>query len=238
MNLSGISCYYRKSIFSKKSTIFSEQFIKLFFSMEIRFKDLFNSNDFSQFSVVHLNLSRIYYLKDTFSSEKRLFIISKENSVFLEEDLIKKTFFKKLKNFSYWQFNEWIFEKESHINFYFNSSLFFKFLLASPGNYYIDSFISAWLKKEKIFTWIALVTIDIFHSLDISKELCWNLKSIASIVLKKINKDVLFNFMSFFSFAFNQAAWKFFSNVLNNGGLNKTNLICCIFTIRTLKILL
>lgn len=228
MNLSFINCYFQKSMFKKRTLIFSEKLIHLFSTLEIMLKDLYNSNDFSLISVSFKSLTQIYNLKNTTFIEKKLFLNRKENCTILEEDIIEKNFFKKLKNFAFWQSKQWIFEKETFSNSYFILNQIFIFLVVTPGNFYIDSFIGYCFIREKIETWIALILIDNLHKLEYFKELSWNLKLIVSINLKKTNKDILFNYSSVLPLKFHLAYWKFFNNILNTTPIVKSNLIICV----------
>ena len=215
-------------MFKKRTLIFSEKLIQLFSTVEIMLKDLYNSNDFSLLSVLFKSLTQIYNLKNTTFVEKRLFLNRKENCTILEENLLEKNFLKKLKNFAYWQSKQWIFEKETFSNSYFILSLILIFLLVTPGNFYIDNFIVYCFIREKTETWISLILIDNFHKFECLRELCWNLKLIVSINLKKTNKDYLFNYSSVLPLKFHIAYWKFFNNILYTTAILRSKLIVCV----------
>jgi hypothetical protein len=236
MNLSGKICYLQKPFFLRTSKIFPLNLDQLYSTLGVKFKDLSNSSDFSQLSVIFQNFTQFYRLKENASVEKKTFLISIENCILLEEELLKESFHKKIKNFSYWCFKQWITEKESYGNFYFFT--FFTFLLfqINPSNYYFDSYLSSKLKKEKTETWVILVTIEIFSLLDNFKEVCWNFISNSWLKLKKLNKDILFNFLSKIETIFRQNHWKFFYDVLTNTDIVKGNLILSITSLFQLKI--
>jgi hypothetical protein len=236
MNLSGKICYLQKPFFLRTSKIFPLNLDQLYSTLGVKFKDLSNSSDFSQLSVIFQNFTQFYRLKENASVEKKTFLISIENCILLEEELLKESFHKKIKNFSYWCFKQWITEKESYINFYFFT--FFTFLLfqINPSNYYFDSYLSSKLKKEKTETWVILVTIEIFSLLDNFKEVCWNLISNSWLKLKKLNIDILFNFLSKMETIFRQTHWKFFNDVLTNTGIIRGNLILSLKSLFELKL--
>jgi hypothetical protein len=228
MNLSGIICYSNKSNFSKTTKISSKQLNQLYFVLEIHLKDLFNSNDFSFLSALVQCLAGFYILKNNSLIEKRLSMIKNEYCIVLEELYLKKNFIKKIKNFSYWQSIQWTFEKEVFLNFYFFSPILNKMFLVNPSNYYMDSFLSSCLKREKIETWLVLVVIETLYSLDHFKEINWNLKSMCVFNSNRTNKDVFFNFLSNLNYPFYTIFWKYFINILRNVGITQGNLISCI----------
>ena len=235
MNLSGTICYLQESFFLKTSKNFSLNFNQLYFSLSIKFKDLYNSNDFSQFSVIFHNFIQIYRLKENGTVDKHIFLMSTENCIHLEDDFLKTSFHKKLKNFSYWCSKEWILEKESFKGFYFFTFFIFLLLQVSPGNYYVDGYLSSKLCKEKAETWVILLTIDVFYLLDNFKEIYWNLISNSLLRIKKLNKDILFNFLSKTEPFFNHAQWKFFSDILINTAISKGSLILTFTNLLRLK---
>jgi len=235
MNLAGMNCYLQESSYIKTRKDFSGKFNHLYLPVEYKLKDLYNSNDFSLLSVIFQSLFEFYDLKDNSLIEKKLFLISKEGCIFLEDNFLRKTYSKKSKNFSYWHSNEWIFEKECYKNFYFGSTFIFIFLSINPSNYYIDSFFSSWLQKEKTKTWVTLLIFDIFYSVDNFKELGWNLKSNSFINLKTNNLDTLFNFSSIIKLFFHQAGWKYLNNILLNVAISKGNLFSCVLILIRFK---
>ena len=235
MILLGIVCYFQKTIRSKTSKIFFRNIKQLYCTIEIRIKDLFNSNDFSFISMLVQNLSQIYGINDNLSNIKRLYLISTENSIILEENFLKTTYFRKIKNFSYWHFSQWILEKEFYLNFYFFSGLIYLFFLVNPGNYYIDNFVSSGLKREKTKIWVILVMVDIFNSIDQFKELNWNLKLIFLLTIKKMNKDILFNISVNLNSCFQVTHWKFLTKLLENTNICNGCLISSISTLNYLE---
>jgi len=228
MNISGINCYIKDKRNIKTRRNFSFKFIHIFLPIEVKVKDLYNSNDFSLLSVMFQSLYQLYELKDISLIEKKLFLISKENCIFLEQNFLRKTFLKKTKNFSYWQLIQWVFEKECFSNFYIISTFIFVFLSINPNNYYICSFFCSYLKREKTKTWVTLTLSDSLYSVDNFKELGWNLKSNSCLNLKQKNVDTLFNFSSAIKFIHHQACWKFFNNILLNSGITRGTMFSCV----------
>ena len=113
MNLSGTICYLQESFFLKTSKTFSLNLNQLYFSLGVKFKDLYNSNDFSQFSTTFQNFIEIYRLKENATIDKKISLVAIENCIQLEDNYLKESFHKKIKNFAYWCSKEWILEKES-----------------------------------------------------------------------------------------------------------------------------
>ena len=236
MNLSGKICYLQKPFFLRTSKIFPLNLDQLYSTLGVKIKDLSNSSDFSQLSVIFQNFTQFYRLKENASVEKKTSLISIENCILLEEELLKKSFHKKIKNFSYWCFKQWVMEKESYRDFYFFTFFIFLFFQINPSNYYFDSYLSSKLKKEKTETWVILMTIEIFSLLDNFKEICWNFISNSWLKLKKLNKDIIFNFLSKIETIFRQIHWKFFCDVLTNTGIIRGNLILSLTNILHLKL--
>ena len=96
----------------------------------LKMKELYNSNDFSQLSINHQSLNRFYNVKDNFSTDKKLLLISKEICLITEENRLRKTFLKGIKNFSFWHYCQWTLEKE----------LFFKFFLQLIMNFFYSAY--------------------------------------------------------------------------------------------------
>ena len=167
--------------------------------------------------------------------DKKISLVAIENCIQLEDNYLKESFHKKLKNFAYWCSKEWILEKESFRRSYFFTYFVFLILQVNSGNYYIDSHLSSKLCKEKTETWVILMTVDIFYLLDNFKEICWNFISNSWLKLKKLNKDILFNFLSKTEPVFSQAQWKFFSDILINSGITKGSLILILTNLLQLK---
>jgi len=235
MNLTTILCYLQKSTYEKTSKKNVKVLDFLYFPIDIRLKELYNSNDFSELSVTYQNLFRICNLKDNSSTEKKLLLSTKEICVTLEENLLKKTFFKGIKNFSYWHHYQWIVEKEFYCYFFLIPTFTSVSFSVNPSNYYVDSWFSSLLKKEKTKTWIILLLIDIFNALDILKELYWNFKFIFYSTVKNTNKDIFFNFTTINQLYYFCTWKKFFNDILMNTSLKKGYLIPCILTITEIK---
>ena len=225
MNLSGIFCYLGESIFIKTTKISIYELNQLYFTTKIKLKDVYNSNDFSYLSIALQNFYEMVDIKDTFSIEKKLFLIKMEKCIILEENLLKKIFSKKLKNFAYWKSIQWTFEKELHSNFYVLFNIISLFLFVSPGNYYIDNCLSSSFKGEKTETWILLIIADILFLLDSFKELGWNLRSIVSLRARKTSKDIFYSVSSLFNQVFHTFFWKFSNYILMTNSIRNGFLI-------------
>lgn len=228
MNLSGTICYLQLSIYSKTSKNNLKNLNFLYFNVDIRLKELYNSNDFSELSVIHQNLLRFYNPKDNFSIDKKLSLITGETCSSIEEDRLRRTFFKGIKNFSFWHYFQWTLEKEFFFKFFFLPTFFFTFLSVNPSNYYTGSWIGSLVKTEKTKTWIILLFMDILIPLDLFKEVYWNLKLISISMVKKINKDIFFNLLSSnHSYYYYCTRKKFLNEVLMTTKLRKGNMIYC-----------
>lgn len=235
MNLTGIICYLQKSTFEKTGKKNIKVLGFLYFPIDIRLKELCNSNDFSGLAVTYQSLFRIYNLKDNFSTDKKLMLSTKEICVTIEEDLLKKTFFKGIKNFSYWHHYQWIVEKEFYLYFFLIPTFTSVFFSVNPSNYYVDSWFGSLLTKEKTKTWVILLLIDIFNALDILKELYWNLKFIFYSTVKNTNKDIFFNFTAINDLC-SFCTWKkFFNDILMHTSLKKGRLISFILIVMEIK---
>ena len=235
MNLSGIFCYLGESILIKTTKISTYELNQLYFTTKIKLKDVYNSNDFSYLSITLQNFYDMVNIKDTFSIKKKLSLIKMEKCIILEENSLKKIFSKKLKNFAYWESIQWTFEKEFYSNFYILFNILSLFLFVSPGNYYIDNYLSSSLKAEKTETWILLLIADILFLLDSFKELGWNLKSILSLRARKTNKDIFFSVSSLFNQVFHTFFWKFLNYILMTNSIRNGLLISSLSIIVNFK---